>query len=55
MPRPADGNAPPGLEERDVPTGAAALAKGLYLLEVIGDFETPPRFKDLCPTAPRFL
>ena len=47
MPRPADGNAPPGLEERDVPTGAAALAKGLYLLEVIGDFETPPRFKDL--------
>ncbi|QDZ11929.1 SMP-30/gluconolactonase/LRE family protein [Devosia ginsengisoli] len=45
MPRPADG--PSGLEDRDVPTGAAALAKGLYLLEVIGDFETPPRFKDL--------
>ncbi|ALA19961.1 MULTISPECIES: SMP-30/gluconolactonase/LRE family protein [unclassified Chelatococcus] len=34
-------------EERDVPTGAAALAKGLYLLEVIGEAETPPRFKDL--------
>jgi sugar lactone lactonase YvrE/DNA-binding IclR family transcriptional regulator len=45
MPRPADG--PSGLEDRDVPTGAAALAKGLHLLEVIGDFETPPRFKDL--------
>jgi sugar lactone lactonase YvrE/DNA-binding IclR family transcriptional regulator len=33
--------------ERDVPTGAAALAKGLYLLEVIGEHPTPPRFKDL--------
>ena len=33
--------------ERDVPTGAAALAKGLYLLEVIGEHATPPRFKDL--------
>ncbi|WP_291957936.1 SMP-30/gluconolactonase/LRE family protein [Chelatococcus sp.] len=34
-------------EERDVPTGAAALAKGLYLLDVIGEYPTPPRFKDL--------
>jgi sugar lactone lactonase YvrE/DNA-binding IclR family transcriptional regulator len=34
-------------EERDVPTGAAALAKGLYLLDVIGEHPTPPRFKDL--------
>ncbi|KAB0265719.1 SMP-30/gluconolactonase/LRE family protein [Microvirga brassicacearum] len=34
-------------EERDVPTGAAALAKGLYLLDVIGECATPPRFKDL--------
>lgn len=34
-------------EERDVPVGAAALAKGLYLLEVIGEHPTPPRFKDL--------
>ena len=34
-------------EERDVPTGAAALAKGLYLLDVIGEQATPPRFKDL--------
>ena len=33
--------------ERDVPTGAAALAKGLYLLDVIGEHPTPPRFKDL--------
>jgi sugar lactone lactonase YvrE/DNA-binding IclR family transcriptional regulator len=33
--------------ERDVPTGAAALAKGLYLLEVIGEHPTPPRFRDL--------
>jgi sugar lactone lactonase YvrE/DNA-binding IclR family transcriptional regulator len=37
----------PKPEERDVPTGAAALAKGLYLLEVIGECATPPRFKDL--------
>lgn len=37
--------APP--EEREVPTGAAALAKGLYLLDVIGEHATPPRFKDL--------
>ncbi|SEF86422.1 SMP-30/gluconolactonase/LRE family protein [Bosea lathyri] len=34
-------------DERDVPTGAAALAKGLYLLDVIGEAPTPPRFKDL--------
>jgi sugar lactone lactonase YvrE/DNA-binding IclR family transcriptional regulator len=34
-------------QERDVPTGAAALAKGLYLLDVIGECPTPPRFKDL--------
>jgi sugar lactone lactonase YvrE/DNA-binding IclR family transcriptional regulator len=34
-------------DERDVPTGAAALAKGLYLLDVIGEHPTPPRFKDL--------
>ena len=34
-------------DERDVPTGAAALAKGLYLLDVIGEAATPPRFKDL--------
>ncbi|MGO4286003.1 SMP-30/gluconolactonase/LRE family protein [Bosea sp. TAB14] len=34
-------------KERDVPVGAAALAKGLYLLEVIGEHPTPPRFKDL--------
>ena len=34
-------------EERDVPTGAAALAKGLYLLDVIGEQEAPARFKDL--------
>ncbi|MHA6691324.1 SMP-30/gluconolactonase/LRE family protein [Devosia sp. A449] len=47
MHRPADGNGTPGLEDRDVPAGAAALAKGLHLLEVIGDFESPPRFKDL--------
>ncbi|MBL8589335.1 MAG: SMP-30/gluconolactonase/LRE family protein [Methylobacteriaceae bacterium] len=33
--------------ERDVPGGAAALAKGLYLLDVIGERETPPRFTDL--------
>ncbi|EIM26316.1 gluconolactonase [Microvirga lotononidis] len=37
--------APP--EEREVPTGAAALAKGLYLLDVIGEHAMPPRFKDL--------
>src|SRR6478735_6734732 len=37
----------PPPEERDVPLGAAALAKGLYLLEVIGEHPTPPRFKDL--------
>ncbi|WP_332698877.1 SMP-30/gluconolactonase/LRE family protein [Bosea sp. (in: a-proteobacteria)] len=37
----------PPPEERDVPVGAAALAKGLYLLEVIGEHPTPPRFKDL--------
>lgn len=37
----------PTPEERDVPTGAAALAKGLYLLDVIGEQATPPRFKDL--------
>lgn len=34
-------------EERDVPGGAAALAKGLYLLDVIGERDQPPRFKDL--------
>jgi len=34
-------------DERDVPNGAAALAKGLYLLDVIGEAPTPPRFKDL--------
>lgn len=34
-------------DERNVPTGAAALAKGLYLLEVIGEHPTSPRFKDL--------
>jgi sugar lactone lactonase YvrE/DNA-binding IclR family transcriptional regulator len=34
-------------EERDVPMGAAALAKGLYLIDVIGEHPTPPRFKDL--------
>ncbi|MBZ6077211.1 SMP-30/gluconolactonase/LRE family protein [Microvirga puerhi] len=37
----------PPPEEREVPTGAAALAKGLYLLDVIGEHPTPPRFKDL--------
>ena len=30
-----------------MPTGAAALAKGLYLLDVIGEQPTPPRFHDL--------
>src|SRR3546814_7300161 len=34
-------------EDRDVPNGAAALAKGLYLLDVIGESEAPPRFTDL--------
>lgn len=34
-------------DERDVPGGAAALAKGLYLLDVIGEREKPARFKDL--------
>lgn len=34
-------------DERDVPTGAAALAKGLYLLDVIGEAPAPPRFRDL--------
>lgn len=34
-------------DERDVPGGAAALAKGLYLLDVIGERDSPPRFKDL--------
>jgi sugar lactone lactonase YvrE/DNA-binding IclR family transcriptional regulator len=34
-------------DERDVPTGAAALAKGLYLLDVIGEAPSPPRFRDL--------
>ena len=34
-------------DERDVPTGAAALAKGLYLLDVIGERSKPPRFRDL--------
>lgn len=34
-------------EERDVPGGAAALAKGLYLLDVIGERDRPARFKDL--------
>lgn len=34
-------------EERDVPGGAAALAKGLYMLDVIGERDQPPRFKDL--------
>jgi DNA-binding IclR family transcriptional regulator len=37
--------APP--DERDVPVGAAALAKGLYLLDVIGERAKPPRFRDL--------
>ena len=31
-------------DERDVPTGAAALAKGLYLLDVIGEASATPRF-----------
>ncbi len=34
-------------DERGVPTGAAALAKGLYLLDVIGEAPAPPRFRDL--------
>jgi sugar lactone lactonase YvrE/DNA-binding IclR family transcriptional regulator len=34
-------------DERELPGGAAALAKGLYLLDVIGERETPARFKDL--------
>ncbi|MGL4241695.1 MAG: SMP-30/gluconolactonase/LRE family protein [Beijerinckiaceae bacterium] len=34
-------------DERDLPGGAAALAKGLYLLDVVGERETPARFKDL--------
>lgn len=34
-------------QERDVPGGAAALAKGLYLLDVIGERDQPARFKDL--------
>jgi sugar lactone lactonase YvrE/DNA-binding IclR family transcriptional regulator len=34
-------------DERDIPGGAAALAKGLYLLDVIGERDQPPRFKDL--------
>lgn len=34
-------------DERDLPGGAAALAKGLYLLDVIGELERPARFKDL--------
>lgn len=34
-------------DERDLPGGAAALAKGLYLLDVIGERESPARFKDL--------
>ncbi len=34
-------------DERDLPGGAAALAKGLYLLDVLGERETPARFKDL--------
>ena len=34
-------------DERDIPGGAAALAKGLYLLDVIGERDHPARFKDL--------
>lgn len=34
-------------DERELPGGAAALAKGLYLLDVLGERETPARFKDL--------
>jgi sugar lactone lactonase YvrE/DNA-binding IclR family transcriptional regulator len=34
-------------DERDLPGGAAAFAKGLYLLDVIGERESPARFKDL--------
>lgn len=34
-------------DERDLPGGAAALAKGLYLLDVIGERDQPARFKDL--------
>ncbi|MCA3596450.1 MAG: SMP-30/gluconolactonase/LRE family protein [Methylobacterium sp.] len=34
-------------DERDVPGGAAALAKGLYLLDLIGERDQPARFKDL--------
>ncbi len=34
-------------DERDLPGGAAALAKGLYLLDVIGEQAEPARFKDL--------
>ena len=37
----------PPPDERDVPAGAAALAKGLYLLDVIGERARPPRFRDL--------
>lgn len=33
--------------ERDLPGGAAALAKGLYLLDLIGERDQPARFKDL--------
>lgn len=34
-------------DERDLPGGAAALAKGLYLLDLIGERDQPARFKDL--------
>ena len=50
MTRPAgpdDETRVPPPDERDVPTGAAALAKGLYLLDVIGERNRPPRFRDL--------
>jgi sugar lactone lactonase YvrE/DNA-binding IclR family transcriptional regulator len=34
-------------EERDIPAGTAALAKGLSLLDLIGDADKPMRFADM--------
>ena len=34
-------------DERELPGGAAAFAKGLYLLDLIGERDQPARFKDL--------
>lgn len=34
-------------DERDIPLGAAALAKGLYVLDVIGEMRPAPRFSEL--------